>query len=219
MLTEEDLHALYLWVDEVPLTRPKRSIARDFADGVNVAEIVKYYFPRLVDLHNYTSGNSMSTKLDNWNTLNRKVFRKLHFEVPEDEIKEITGVVPGAVERFLRALQTKIVQIRQKAIAQGLVGPDAAAATNHSDAGDQRRSGSGDDGKSAAQQGRDHRHNQPPPPLPQNGARGGNDSDKDRTINTLRESVHLLTAKISQLEELLRIRDEKIASLQDRLNR
>ncbi len=31
--TEEELQALYEWVDGVPLSRPKKSIARDFADG------------------------------------------------------------------------------------------------------------------------------------------------------------------------------------------
>jgi len=32
-LTEDELQALYRWIDTIPLTRPKRSIARDFADG------------------------------------------------------------------------------------------------------------------------------------------------------------------------------------------
>lgn len=31
--TEEELQALYEWVDSVPLSRPKKSITRDFADG------------------------------------------------------------------------------------------------------------------------------------------------------------------------------------------
>ena len=32
-LSEMDLNDLYNWVDEIPLSRPKKSIARDFADG------------------------------------------------------------------------------------------------------------------------------------------------------------------------------------------
>lgn len=31
--TEAELQAIYEWVDSVPLSRPKRNIARDFADG------------------------------------------------------------------------------------------------------------------------------------------------------------------------------------------
>ena len=30
---EEDLQELYLWVDSIPLSRPKKNIARDFSDG------------------------------------------------------------------------------------------------------------------------------------------------------------------------------------------
>jgi CH-like domain in sperm protein len=52
-VTEEELSELYAWVDSVPLSRPKKSIARDFSDAVLVAEIVHHYFPRLVELHNY----------------------------------------------------------------------------------------------------------------------------------------------------------------------
>lgn len=32
-LDDEELQAIYTWVDEIPLSRPKRNIARDFADG------------------------------------------------------------------------------------------------------------------------------------------------------------------------------------------
>lgn len=52
-VTEEELSELYAWVDSVPLSRPKKSIARDFSDAVLVAEIVHHYFPRMVELHNY----------------------------------------------------------------------------------------------------------------------------------------------------------------------
>ncbi len=32
-MDEEDLEDLYNWVDDIPLSRPKKNIARDFADG------------------------------------------------------------------------------------------------------------------------------------------------------------------------------------------
>lgn len=32
-LSEEDMQLIYNWVDEIPLSRPKRNIARDFSDG------------------------------------------------------------------------------------------------------------------------------------------------------------------------------------------
>ena len=39
---------LYAWVDSVPLSRPKRNIARDFSDGVLMAEILSHFYPKLV---------------------------------------------------------------------------------------------------------------------------------------------------------------------------
>ena len=36
-MDDAELQRLYAWVDEIPLSRPKRNIARDFADGVLVA--------------------------------------------------------------------------------------------------------------------------------------------------------------------------------------
>lgn len=50
---------IYNWVDEIPLSRPKRNIARDFSDGVLMAEIVKHYIPHLVELHNYSAAHSV----------------------------------------------------------------------------------------------------------------------------------------------------------------
>ena len=31
-IDEEELHLVYQWVDSVPLSRPKKNIARDFSD-------------------------------------------------------------------------------------------------------------------------------------------------------------------------------------------
>ena len=49
-----------------------KNLARDFSDGVLVAELMKHYFPREVQLHNYTTSNSASAKYINWKTLNCK---------------------------------------------------------------------------------------------------------------------------------------------------
>ena len=59
-LTEEDLQMIYNWVDEIPLSRPKRNIARDFSDAVLCAEILKHFIPKLVDMHNYSQAHSVS---------------------------------------------------------------------------------------------------------------------------------------------------------------
>jgi hypothetical protein len=40
---------------------------------VLLAEIVRHYFPKLIDMHNYSSANSVRQKMYNWATLNQKV--------------------------------------------------------------------------------------------------------------------------------------------------
>ena len=69
-LSEEELNGIYNWVDSIPLSRPKKNIARDFSDGVLVAEVVHHFFPKIVELHNYSLSHSIQQKLYNWNTLN-----------------------------------------------------------------------------------------------------------------------------------------------------
>ena len=71
-ITEEELNLIYNWVDEIPLSRPKRNISRDFADGVLVAEIVNHFLPHLIEIHNYSGANSAQKKKYNWETLNSK---------------------------------------------------------------------------------------------------------------------------------------------------
>jgi len=58
-LSEDELSALYNWVDEIPLSRPKKNITRDFADGMLVAEIVHHFLPTMVELHNYSISHSL----------------------------------------------------------------------------------------------------------------------------------------------------------------
>jgi len=72
ILSDDELQKIYVWVDSIPLSRPKRNIARDFSDGVLTAEIAHHYFPKYVELHNYSSANSIRQKLYNWSTLNRE---------------------------------------------------------------------------------------------------------------------------------------------------
>ncbi|XP_039528829.1 sperm flagellar protein 1 isoform X2 [Pimephales promelas] len=111
-LDEETLQYLYAWIDKIPLSRTKRNISRDFSDGVMAAEVVKYFFPKLVELHNYTPAHSTQQKLSNWSTLNRKVFSKLNFQIPEDLLKKIVDSTAGYIEPVLCSLKEKIEEKR-----------------------------------------------------------------------------------------------------------
>lgn len=73
VLSEEELQELYAWIDEIPLTRQKKNIARDFSDGVLTAEVVHHFLPKMVELHNYSPANAVHQKVDNWRTLNSQL--------------------------------------------------------------------------------------------------------------------------------------------------
>ena len=76
-MSEEELQALYAWIDEIPLSRQKKNINRDFSDGVLAAEVVRHFLPKLVELHNYSPANSTQQKMDNWRTVNSQYPKNL----------------------------------------------------------------------------------------------------------------------------------------------
>ncbi|KAA0194365.1 Sperm flagellar protein 1 [Fasciolopsis buskii] len=102
------LQSLYMWVDKVPLSRVKKNIARDFSDGVMMAELMKHFFPKFVNTHNFTACNSIDSKKKNWQLLNWKVFKKLNFELSDDVIESLAAAKPGTIEKVLLLLKTKI---------------------------------------------------------------------------------------------------------------
>ncbi|KAK2511410.1 hypothetical protein Q9233_017023 [Columba guinea] len=112
-----ELRALYGWLDNVPLSRPRRNIARDFSDGVLAAEVVKFFFPAMVQLHSYVPASSTPQKLANWGHLNRKVLSKLNFSIPADMIREVVQCRPGTVEQVLLLLRQKIEEKQKQSKA------------------------------------------------------------------------------------------------------
>ncbi|XP_070212527.1 sperm flagellar protein 1-like isoform X2 [Littorina saxatilis] len=102
-----ELENLYQWIDRIPLTRPKKNLAKDFSDGVLVAELIKYYFPRMVDLHNYTPAHSSKQKQENWYLLNR-VLQNLDLDLSEDVIRALSNAKAKVVEKVLMMLRNQI---------------------------------------------------------------------------------------------------------------
>lgn len=105
---DEKLMHIYEWVDSVNLSRPKKNIARDFCDGVLLAELIKTVYPTIVDLHNYPNSNSTKQKEQNWNTLNRKVFKKLGINIFPKEIEDIINCKQYAIEQILAKIYNTI---------------------------------------------------------------------------------------------------------------
>ncbi|KAI8920087.1 hypothetical protein DFJ77DRAFT_451058 [Powellomyces hirtus] len=103
-----DHDELYAWIDEVPLSRPKKNIQRDFSDGVATAEVISHFIPKMVDLHNYPPANGTAQKVYNWKTLDQKVLRKLNYHMSDEVMDGIVNKKSGYVEYFLNELRTKI---------------------------------------------------------------------------------------------------------------
>ncbi|EEB10267.1 conserved hypothetical protein [Pediculus humanus corporis] len=106
------MEEIYEWIDtigdKIPFSRPKKNFARDFSDGVLVAELLKYFYPRIVELHNYPAANSYALKIENWNTMNRKVLSKLQLQLSSNIIEELSRANPKAVEKLLQEIKNKI---------------------------------------------------------------------------------------------------------------
>ena len=131
-LTEDELKPLYKWIDQIPLSRPKRNIARDFSDGVLVAEVIAHFYPKLVELHNYSGANAMSPKVYNWQTLNARALKKLGFQIAREDFMDVCNCRAGAIERVLKLCKIKMAEFQAK---HGVAGKGTATAASRSAAG------------------------------------------------------------------------------------
>lgn len=189
-LDDASLQHLYGWVDEIPLSRPKRNIARDFADGVLAAEVVAHFLPKLVELHNYPAANSLQQKLYNWDTLNVRVLRKLNATLSRADIEAICQAAPGAIEKFLHSLRLKITRYKQQPPTSSADPPALSAKRGTPRTTDVRS-------REALQQEVDQELL----------------IEKEQEIQELRETIDILEQKVAKLEQLVRLKDAKIQKL------
>lgn len=75
-----------------------------------MAEVLKVYYPRYVDLRNYVSACNLTTKKENWNILNRKVLGKIDMKLSRDTVSQLANSHPGAAEHLLLELRNKLLK-------------------------------------------------------------------------------------------------------------
>ena len=194
-IDEEELQRIYNWVDEIPLSRPKRNISRDFADGVLLAEIIKHFIPRLIEIHNYSSASSMQKKMYNWSTLNSKVFRKMGFQLAKKDIDSVVNAEPEAIERILSAVNVKIFDFLENSQQAANRSIDRSSPTSI---------------KAPVSIGQPQR--QKP-----NAAMEEALIERETTIQELKETIEIMEVKIQKLEQLVKIKDSKIITLTNKL--
>ncbi|CAN2388315.1 negative regulation of microtubule depolymerization [Pristimantis euphronides] len=208
---EQSLQELYSWVDRIPLSRPKKNIGRDFSDGVLTAEVVKYYFPKLVEMHNYVPANSTQQKLSNWTILNRKVLSKLNFSVPDDVIRRIAQCSPGVVELVLCTLRQKMEE-RLRQSEQETTTPRSEL-NNYTDTGysTKQKSNGADKGDAGRAQQGYAQISQPDSSLRIQLA------EKEQALMASQETIQILQAKLRRMEQLLHLKNVRIDDLSRRL--
>ncbi|XP_035774557.1 sperm flagellar protein 1-like [Anopheles albimanus] len=106
-LSPEEYRAVVCWMREFTLSKPIKNISRDMSDGVMVAEILKNLFPKMVELHNYARCNSTQNKLSNWETLNRKVLRRLNIFLDKRMMQDLASGNNGTLEILLHELMIR----------------------------------------------------------------------------------------------------------------
>lgn len=72
-----------------------------------MAELLKHFYPRLVELHNYASANGQLAKLNNWVTINRKILSKLNLGLEIESLRELSQAKPGVIDNLLLAVKYK----------------------------------------------------------------------------------------------------------------
>ena len=71
--TQEDIREVYEWVDTFNLSKIKKNIARDFADGILVFEILKPFYPDFVIINSIVTAHNRTDKKTNWNYIRSKL--------------------------------------------------------------------------------------------------------------------------------------------------
>lgn len=247
-LDATQLQELYRWIDKIPLSKPKKNIARDFSDGVLMAEVVAHFFPKSIELHNYSKSNAETAKLDNWNVLNKKTFRKMGFQVAANDITDVVACKKGTIEKLLYGIQLQMLNCQENAMSKfqenaerGKAEPDARSG-RASDGGRQSRgerdrggsnsnnsspTGSGERKKKDKDKEKGERRKKDKLPAPHThlSPHGQGEMDvpmssaeKDAVIADLRETVEILQLKVTKLEQLVALKNTKIQALNDKLD-
>jgi len=100
-----------------------------------VAEIIKYYWPKLIDLHNYVPASSLTNKISNWDTLNRKVnfkllitnfykiihdkcyqkvLKKIKLPLSKETIDKLSMADPNTIFQFLKSLKLVVDELEHE---------------------------------------------------------------------------------------------------------
>ncbi|XP_026322992.1 uncharacterized protein LOC113232467 [Hyposmocoma kahamanoa] len=206
-----EIESVLAWVDTFKLSRPTKKINRDFADAVLLAEILSVNYPKLVEMHNYPPRNSHALKLNNWMTLNRKVLKKLKLNLCAHTMEQLANSVPGVIERVLVMVRDKIKRDEE--------------AEKANKEGEQNMSSGGSYYEAC---GDDEHVLVVPVKMRVNGVL---ETVQQKVVNyeaytnikqelkDSKETAEMLRQKVGHLDDLIKLKDERINELQKQLDR
>lgn len=190
---------------------------------VLVAEVVKFYFPKLVEMHNYAPANSTQQKLSNWGHLNRKVLNKLNFSIPEEVVRKIAQCTPGVVELVLIPLRQKIEEKQRQAKIssnsyQDLGKHSVLEENNYLDTGNSSKSKPNSSGMYTQDFPGSEKGTRGGPGLPPSDASlRFHLAERDQALLASQEAIQMLQMKVRRLEHLLHLKNVRIDDLSRRL--
>lgn len=119
---------VFKWLQSLDLTFPAHNVRRDFSNGFLIGEIFSCYYPIDIEMHSYTNGTSLQTKLGNWSLLKR-FFNRQQFNIPKEVIDGTIHCKPGAAE----LLVVSIYSILTKKEVKGFDWNNRTAETDFTD--------------------------------------------------------------------------------------
>ncbi|CDI86048.1 Zgc:66426, related [Eimeria praecox] len=79
-----------------------------------MAEVANYCIPRIADLHNYSTANSLQQKRYNWETLAERVFKRVGLKLTAAEIDRVILARPGAAESLILRFKQRAEALKQQ---------------------------------------------------------------------------------------------------------
>lgn len=74
---------------------------------VMMAELVAHYVPKICNATFYVPTSATGKKIENWNHLNQKVFRRIGLQFTPELIQKLATSRPGVIERVSQEIHFK----------------------------------------------------------------------------------------------------------------
>jgi len=83
-------------------------VEKDFADGILAAEIVRFYYPDIVDFRMLRPALSVSERTEQWKLINSEIFVHIGLTVPSHVLSQLSISKSGIAQSFLFNLRMSL---------------------------------------------------------------------------------------------------------------